>query len=246
MPQFDRLVRIAICSAVVILAARPACSLADGLQITPLGATLSASNATSAFSLNNGTGSPALMQLHLKRWTQVEGKDQYDDSDDVLAAPPIFNLPQGATQVIRVGLRRPTPDPHERAYRLIIAQVPAKTPGVKGVSFAVALSVPIFVQLENAMHGPSLQWSAGIIKGDEIRVRVDNAGDAHAHIARMIVYNDIGRTQALYQGSPGVYVLPGQWRSWQIKLARPPTENAIAIDTVLDTGATLTGVAQVK
>ncbi len=246
MPHSNRLVRKAIFLAVAILAARPACSLADGLQITPLGATLSSSNATSAFSLSNGTGSPALMQLHVKRWIQADGKDQYDDSDDVLAAPPIFNLAQGATQVIRVGLRRQTADPHERAYRLIITQVPAKTPGLKGVSFVVTLSVPIFVQSENAVHGPSLQWSADAVKSDEIRLRVDNSGDVHAHISRLIIYGDIGRAQALYQGTPGAYVLPGQWRSWQIKLARPPAANAVAIDAVLDTGITLTGFAQVK
>jgi len=246
MRHANRLVRKAIWFVVAILAAWPARSPADGLQISPLGATLSTSNATSAFSLANGTGLPVLVQLHVKRWIQGDGNDRLDDTDEILAAPPIFNLAQGATQVIRVGLRRQTADLHERAYRLIIAQVPAKTPGVKGVSLVVALSVPIFVQSENAVHGPSLQWSAEAIKHDEIRLRVDNSGDVHAHIVRLIVYGDIARTQALYQGTPAVYVLSGQWRSWQIKLARPPAANAVAIDAVLDTGATLTAVAQVK
>jgi len=212
----------------------------------PLRATLTPSNLTAAFTLTNGTGAPVLMQLHAKRWTQDGGKDRLDDTDELLAAPPIFNMVQGATQIIRVGSRHPVADPGERTYRLIIAQVPTKVNNVRGVSFVTTLSLPIFVEPATVLRGPSLEWTAKTVGRSEISLRVENKGDEHAHIARLIIYGDIGRTQTLYESTPGAYVLAGQWSSWRVNPTRPPAGSAVIIDAVLDTGATLRAVASLR
>jgi fimbrial chaperone protein len=224
----------------------PACAFAAGLQITPLRAMLTPSNLTAAFTLTNGTGAPVLMQLHAKRWTQGGGKDKLDDTDELLAAPPIFNMASGATQVIRVGLRHAVADPGERTYRLIIAQVPTTVNNVRGVSFVTTLSLPIFVEPATVLRGPSLEWTATTVGRSEISLRVENKGDEHVHIARLILYGDMGRTQKLYEATPGAYVLAGQWSSWRIKPAKPPTGSAVTIDAVLDTNATLHAVAPLR
>src|SRR3546814_9833017 len=66
-------------------------------------------------------------------WSQSGGKDVFAAVDDILATPPIFTIPAGGSQVIRVGSRR-APDPqHERAYRLFLREVPpAPQPGFQG------------------------------------------------------------------------------------------------------------------
>ena len=62
---------------------------------------------------NDGT-EPVSMQLEVLNWSQEAGKDVLTPSRELLANPPIFTVPAGGSQLVRVGLRR-APDATARA-----------------------------------------------------------------------------------------------------------------------------------
>ena len=57
-------------------------------------------------------------------WSQVEGKDVYTATREVLANPPIFTVPAGGSQLVRIGLRRAPNTQRELTYRIFMQELP--------------------------------------------------------------------------------------------------------------------------
>lgn len=65
-----------------------------------------------------------MVQLEAMAWNKAQGQDIYTPTTDLIAAPPIFTVPPGGTQIVRIGLRR-APDPQrELAYRVYFQEIP--------------------------------------------------------------------------------------------------------------------------
>ena len=210
-------------------------------QVSPVRATLSASRSIAALTVKNEGSEPAVIQVELVAWSQRDGKDVYVASKEIIATPPIFTVPPGGTQIVRVGLRRP-PDPRvELAYRIYLQEVPARpAAGFQGLQVALRLGVPVFVNPASAV-APALKWSARRV-GGEMKLGVANTGNAHVQVTGLAL--SAARGPALAAPKTVAYVLPGQSREWLFKVApMPPSGATLQLVAQTDAGEMTADVA---
>lgn len=211
-----RFMRQAACGLAFLLFAAGA-ARAGSFQVGPVSATLSADHPVAALTVRNTGGSPAVIQLEAMAWTQADGVDKYAPATDILATPPIFTIPAGGSQVIRVGSRAPATQ-GERAYRLFLREIPPPPkPGFRGMRMALEISLPVFVVPSTAI-APALQWQATVVDARHLRIRVTNTGSAHARLTRFTLARAKGAAP-LPMPRKTVYVLPGTSHEWLVEAA---------------------------
>jgi len=160
-------------------------------------------------------------QLTALRWFQQEGADQYEATQDFIASPAQFALASHATQVIRLGFRRPQRLPLEQSYRLVLAEVPQvrdaeREPG--RVDFSMQYAMPVFVAPAQRENKPVLIWRLRQEDGAVV-LRADNP------CARHQVLNQVGLTEGTspwgqHLSQRRVTVLAHAWREWRFPQAR--------------------------
>jgi fimbrial chaperone protein len=189
-------------------------AFAGSFQVGPVSATLSAEHRVAALTVRNTGSDAATVQLQVMAWSQAAGKDNYEPADDILATPPIFTVPAGGSQVIRVGSRRAPDARNEQAYRLFLREVPpAPKPGFKGLRMVLEISLPVFVQ-PAATTAPDLHWQATRVDASHIKLTVTNNGSAHARLSHFALVAEAGKALPMPAGT--VYVLPGGSHEWLI------------------------------
>lgn len=207
---------------------------AGSFSVNPVRVTLSAKQPVAAITVRNSGTEPAVVQLETSAWSQDEGRDVLVPTNDVLATPPIFTVPPGKTQILRVGLRRPTTATGETTYRLVLREVPPSTP-TQGLRVALRISMPVFVVPATSV-APELNWRTTRTADGQIRVHLTNTGTAHVQVSKIdlaLADEDV----ALGTHTTAGYVLPGNTRSWTVKTASPAAAGAkIRIRSMTDAG----------
>lgn len=213
-----------------------ACAATAGsFAVSPVRATLSAGQPVGSLTVRNTGAEPTVVQLEVVSWSQQDGKDVYDPTREILATPPIFTVPPGGSQVVRVGLRR-APDPkREITYRLFLQEVPPPPkPGFQGLQVALRVGVPVFV-LPSVPVKPVLRWQLSRTPQGKLQVSLSNSGNAHIQVANiklMPASGDPFPTQQI-----GAYVLPGQSRGWLLEAApAPPPGATLRLSAQTDAG----------
>lgn len=195
-----------ICCA---LFAQPA--LAAGFQVLPTRAQLDAEQRVFALTLSNSSNRDASIQLELMEWSQPDGQDQYEPTSELLATPPIFTVPAGERQIIRIGLRRPPERSKELSYRLFLQELPPPTPeGFHGLQVVLRMSIPVFVAPAAGAASHNLEWQARVTNEGLLHVSVVNNGNGNAQVTHLKVVS--GDHQAMPTGM--FYVLPGATHEW--------------------------------
>jgi fimbrial chaperone protein len=190
-------------------------ALAGSFMVTPVRVTLSPAQPIVALTVRNDSNDSTVVQVDLTAWSQAEGKDIHAPTRDVIATPPLFTMPAGGTQVVRVGLRRSPDAERELTYRLFLQEVPPP-PKVefKGLRVALRMSIPVFVPPPQAV-APALEWHAVREPQGWLNVSVRNGGKAHVHIADFRLEHVDGKEIARLSSSD--YVLPGQRHEWRLR-----------------------------
>jgi fimbrial chaperone protein len=96
---------------------------ATNLGVSPVRVTLSDSQKIGSLSVRNDGTEPITMQMEVLSWSQREGKAVFAATRELLANPPIFTIPAGSSQLIRVGLRRAPDVQRELTYRIAIQEL---------------------------------------------------------------------------------------------------------------------------
>ncbi len=191
---------------------------AASLEVSPIRITLSQNATIAAMTIHNRGTSDALVQLRVAKWSQQDGKDQYEDSDDMIACPPLFNVGAGEEQVVRMALGVPYDDwSTEGTYRLYIQEVPPRPDdsAENQIQFAVRISIPIFLQPESKAQ-PPLSWT--FTQKDGLWATVENTGNAHALVSGIRLMKD---GEVFYDTNTHQYILPGATMSWRLDAAQP-------------------------
>lgn len=232
MPRLpDRAAHAAI-GAACACALWSACAAGASLEVNPVRLTLSRAQLVAALTVRNAGDRPAVLHLKLMAWAQDGAADRYAPTRELLATPPIFTLAPGATQTVRVGLRRAIDAERELAYRLYLQEVPdSVSPAATGVRIALRIGVPVFV-LPEAPAAPLLRWRAERAAG-AILLYAENTGKAHARIVALSLLAD-SRTAA---EAAGAYILPGQSWRWRLAVPRVPDAGArLRVSAKTDSG----------
>lgn len=193
----------------------PGSASAGSFSVNPVRVTLTGGQTVGALTVLNNGDEPTVVQLEVVNWSQRDGNDVYWQTKEILATPPIFTVPPGGSQIVRVGLRRPPDAQRELAYRLFLQEVPPPPkPGFQGLQVALRLSIPVFV-VPTALVKPALQWQAFRAGAGDIKVRATNTGTAHVQLANFTLSASGGAGLGTQQAA--AYLLPGQSRDWTIK-----------------------------
>lgn len=220
--------------AVLALALLPAfCSLysaqstaAASILIWPIDPVIEAADQASALWLENKDSKPVYMQIRVLGWQQQNGEDNYHSQSEIIASPPVATIDPGKRQLIRLVKTLPVPAGQERAYRILVDEIPRAdenktTQNIDmGLKFQMRYSVPLFVTGEgvwtrqNYEHPrdmataslPQLSFRTVNQQGQR-GVTITNQGKVHARLSKVSWVNGTQHT-TLNDGLLG-YVLPG-------------------------------------
>jgi fimbrial chaperone protein len=189
---------------------------ATNLGVSPVRVTLSDSQKIGSLSVRNDGTEPITMQMEVLSWSQREGKAVFAATRELLANPPIFTIPAGNSQLVRVGLRR-APDAHrELSYRVILQELPPPpNPDFMGTRMLMRISLPVF-DLPEVDAKPVLLWQAARTTQGALKISLTNNGNAHIQIANFKLSLP-GSAQPWVTKQSSEYVLPGQSRDWNLR-----------------------------
>jgi len=202
-------------------------------MVTPIRATLSAAHPVAALTVRNDGAEPTVVQVDALSWSQREGADVYAPTKEIIATPPIFSIKPGASQVIRVGLRREPDSGRELTYRLSLAEIPPPPKAdFMGLRVALRMIVPVFV-VPPGGTAPRLQWRVAAAGPGALSVALRNDGNAHVQVTHLRLESPPG--QELDRQQASFYVLPGQSREWRLKGTAQPG-SALRVHARTDAG----------
>ena len=215
--------RAAFCLGLLCLAIEPA--LAGSIAVNPVRVTLSASKVAGALTVRNSGAEPSVVQLEIVSWSQHDGKDVYVPTRELLATPPIFTVPAGGSQIVRIGLRQSADPRREVSYRVIMQEVPPPPkPDFRGLRVALRLSVPVFVT--PTVSAPTLQWRAILTSQGDVSIVAANTGNAHVQIIgfKLAV---AGTDLPAITPPEAAYVLPEQHHDWTLRFKSMPAAGTV-------------------
>jgi len=212
--------------AMWLLAASPAS--AGSLSVSPIRVEIAPGQRSVTLLVRNDGDQTTLVQTQLVAWSQADNEDRLEPTTDLLASPPIFELVPGGVQTVRLALRRLADADRERSYRILVSEVPGPPqPGFTGATFALKLSLPVFVDAATTKPVAQLVWSGAIDADGRLALTATNTGSKHVQVRTVDVMHDgpgaDGRHAALW------YILPGQRRSVMVA---PLPGRAISPDRV--------------
>lgn len=227
-----RTLGLVACCVILLLTAAGAAK-AGSFQVNPVRVTLSANQPIGSLTVSNTGTEAAVVQLELVSWSQHEGRDVYTPARDLLATPPIFTVPAGGSQVVRIGLRRLPDDQRELTYRLFLQEVPAPvTPAFQGLQVALRIGVPVFV-LPAVETKPAVAWRAIRTRDGQLKLMATNQGSAHVQVAQYTLSFDQSTERHTQQVA--TYVLMGESRNWLIQ-GGPSQGSALHLFAQTDAG----------
>ncbi|HTI66917.1 MAG TPA: molecular chaperone [Caulobacteraceae bacterium] len=204
---------------------------AAAISVAPVLIEFDAGRRTAVLEVAGPSAEPVTVQVRLFRWSQSGGEDVYEPTDDIGFSPPMFQLPPGGRQVVRLLLRAGPPAEREAAYRVFVDEIPgADRPGA--VQMQIRMILPLFVAPREP-GGAVLQWRGAHEPGSGLAtVTARNTGSRRVRL-QDLAYLEDGRAHPIAPGLSG-YVLAGEGRSWSFPA---PAAEAVELTAATDTGA---------
>ena len=210
--MLTRVLKQAACGLFIVLAGA---SIASGgsFGVSPVRVTLSDDRKISKIIVRNDGAETVTMQMDLLNWSQEEGDDVLTSTRELIANPPIFTVPPGGKQLVRVGLRRAPDVQRELTYRIVIQELPPPPdPDFAGTKMLLRISLPVFV-LPDVDVKPVLMWQAARTPQGALKISLTNNGNTHIQILNFkLSLLDSAQPWVTKQSSE--YVLAGQSRDW--------------------------------
>jgi fimbrial chaperone protein len=221
-------------------------AVAGSFAVNPVRLSLSEEHRVEAIIVRNQGSEAAVVQLETTAWTQAGGQDVYSPTREILATPPIFTVPAGGSQIVRVGLRRPFDARRELAYRLFFQEVPPPPePGQRGLRVALRIGVPVFVPAATVASPTALRWQVAQTAPGVLQVDAVNAGNRHVRVMGLKLSPIDGPRTMSARGVSGV-LLAGQGRRWSVALDEPLLKGSIRVTADTGDGEADGGVISVQ
>jgi len=167
----------------LLCAAAADAALAGTFAVNPVRLSLSDEHQVAAVTVRNQGQEAAVVQLETAAWTQAGGQDVYNPTREILVTPPIFTVPAGGSQIVRVGLR-----------------------------VALRIGVPVFVPALATASPPALHWQLAQTAPGILQVEAVNAGNRHVRVMGLRLAPIDGNRTLSPHGVSGVLRLRMTWR----------------------------------
>jgi fimbrial chaperone protein len=191
------------------------------LGVAPTLVDLASDEANSVLFVSNGGDEALMAQLRLFDWRNEGGEERYSPAADVAFSPGQFSVPAGGRQIVRIA-RLALPGPVERAYRLVVDQLPVAS-ATGTLRMTVRMLVPVFVAPAGPMSRtpPTLTWACVVDRASHTAtLTVSNPGRRRVRLTEL-AYAAGGAPLALYEGLAGYVLAAGGW-SCRFRLVGEP------------------------
>jgi fimbrial chaperone protein len=189
-------------------------------RVAPIRVDLGRDAKSGAVTVFNESDDRLQLQMKASEWTQdAEGKDRYEETDEILFFPRIMIFDRKEERILRVGIKAP-PGAKEKAYRLFLEEIPGPS-RAKGASVGVAIrfGLPVFVKpVKEDPRGEvgNLSMSAGVVSAT-----VENRGNTHYTIKNVFFRaKNAGGEVIFTKEIAGWYLLAGASRNYTAQV--PP------------------------
>lgn len=192
--------------AAAVLAAP--CS-AGSFRVNPVQIKLPADQQAASLTITNSDAASVALRVLTFAWSQPDGVDHYSPTSNLIVSPPIFTIPPGGAQLVRVGVKDRSAG---RAYRVILEEIPRQKPVDGQVQVTLRLNLPLYI-LPPGGGKPDVRWRAWQTRDGTIVVEGANSGSLHLQVTELSA-EAAGHREPLSK-EMGV-VLPGSSRIWKV------------------------------
>jgi fimbrial chaperone protein len=209
---------------------------AASLQVSPVSIEVLAPGAAATITLRNEGPNPLNAQIRVFRWSQINGEEKLEPTDDVVASPPITALSPKSDYTVRLVRVTKRPVATGESYRLFVDELPEpKARENRVVNLVMRYSIPVFFYPRDTAEA-KLAWSVEQ-RGQRIYVSATNAGDRHARISALTLHDGNGQAISFGNGLTG-YVLGHSTMRWEApgNIHRLGTGSSVAISAQSDSG----------
>ncbi len=228
------LLRCAV-AALALAGALPA--FCADLSIMPVAVQLDAQHDRSTVRVTNQGKEAVILQADAIGWAREAGVDRDTATSDLIVNPPVFTVAPGATQIVRVGLRRDSASDKESTYRMVLREVPSADAGetLQGqVRVLVAVRVPVYVApsvVRRQQH-----WAARYDASGQLVAAVTNSGNVHYKIGSLRLASEDASATVRAEGPQSV-VMPGEARSFVLRApTKASADTPLTLDVQTDNG----------
>jgi fimbrial chaperone protein len=180
---------------------------AGSLKVNPVHINLPAGLQSVSLKMTNSDALPVSVRVVTYAWTQAAGRDVYTATNNVILSPPMFTIPAGQTQLVRIGLRSRA---GTGAYRVIFEEIPRPQQVDGQIQINLRLDLPLYV-LAKGRTKSDVSWRAWRDASGEMIVEGRNRGLLHSQVLALDA-DQAGQRHSLSK-QMGV-VLPGSARQW--------------------------------
>ena len=190
-------------------------SWAASLEVFPVNVEITAPGAATTITLRNVGADPLNAQIRVFRWTEQNGEEKLDPTDEVVASPPGATLAPGTDYTVRLVRVTKQPIATGESYRLLVDELPAETAAGEGrsVKLVMRYSVPLFIYTGHATAA-KLAWSLEQ-RGGQSYLSVTNDGDRHARLSALKLRDGSATVASFGDGLAG-YVLGHSTMRWRV------------------------------
>ena len=182
---------------------------AASLSVSPIRLDVPAPGSSGSMTLRNEAALPVNIQIRIFKWVLKDGEDFYEETDNVVATPPVATVPPGGSALVRIVRTANASVIGEESYRLIVDEIPdANRVRNVGVNVALRYAIPVFYLNGDASQA-KLAWSIRTVSGKRMLVAT-NTGDKSSRVAKLRLDKTV-----LYAGLAG-YVLGHSTRMWPL------------------------------
>jgi fimbrial chaperone protein len=207
---------------------------AGSYTVRPVRIELSPRQLRTTIQIENLGTDPLTVQAHIMAWNANGKEEVLSDNDEILLNPPIFTVPAGHQQYVRLGLRKPPADDVESTFRLILEEVPpAPKPGFNGITTLLKITVPIFFKPRASL--PQLVWSLKRISNEDLLLTAQNSGNTHVQIRKLSLSAGDPAENAFAQGTV-TYVLQKGRKEWVIHNTQLANAGMFLLEAQTDNG----------
>ncbi|MDO5543171.1 MAG: fimbria/pilus periplasmic chaperone [Acinetobacter sp.] len=223
--------------AYVLLQALISVTHAGSFGVTPTGISLDILNNKSIIAVNNHGHQKAIIQAEVFSWIQSDGQNQYMPTQEVWVEPKLLTIFPGKSQYIRVGTTQREPITQEKAYRLLLTELPSAITEPSDIenqpqhiNVLLRLNLPVYITPITQIR--LQQWQAQHNNNGTISIKMKNVGNSHILINEISILAD---TEYVMNKTYKV-VQPHQSQTWEITQQPNISEDSIKIKVKTDIG----------
>jgi len=206
-------------------------SISHAMSISPILVDLSPQKKVASVTLVNTSDKKLRYQVNSLSWSQVDGKNEYQETKDLLVVPAMVEIAPGASQIFRVTSRHPQANSIEKSYRLVLENLTVDEPKdlakANQLILRISHDIPVFlapIQQKNT----SSRWikcTAPVGKGC---IRIENTGTGRISFSDLYIQSKNWKQDLNVNDT----VLAGAWKQWIYDL---PNSDSMPITIQLKT-----------